>query len=38
MKKIVVIGGGASGLAAAIFAASKGAEVIILERTNRVGK
>jgi len=38
MKKIVVIGGGASGLAAAIFAARKGAEVIILERTNRVGK
>ncbi|HHX59156.1 MAG TPA: NAD(P)/FAD-dependent oxidoreductase [Epulopiscium sp.] len=38
MKKIVVIGGGASGLVAAIFAARKGAKVTILERTNRVGK
>lgn len=38
MKKVLVIGGGASGLVAAIFAARQGAKVTILERTNRVGK
>ena len=32
MKKIVVIGGGASGIVAAIFAARKGNEVTILEK------
>ena len=36
--KVVVIGGGASGLAAAITAAWGGAEVIILEHKDRVGK
>lgn len=38
MKKIIVIGGGASGLAAAIAAAKNGASVCILERQQRVGK
>ncbi len=37
-KDIIVIGGGASGLAASIFAARKGADVIILERMDRIGK
>lgn len=32
MKKIIVIGAGASGLVAAIFAARKGNDVIILEK------
>lgn len=35
---VAVVGGGASGLIAAIAAARNGAEVIILERMNRVGK
>ena len=38
MRKIAVIGGGASGLMAAISAASEGAEVSILEHKDRVGK
>jgi predicted Rossmann fold flavoprotein len=37
-KKVIVIGGGASGIMAAIIAARNGANVIILERMNRVGK
>ncbi len=36
--KIAVIGGGASGLMAAIVAARKGAEVTIYEKLNKVGK
>ncbi|MBQ8137352.1 MAG: aminoacetone oxidase family FAD-binding enzyme [Clostridia bacterium] len=36
--KIAVIGGGASGLAAAIKAASDGAEVTVFEKNDRVGK
>lgn len=36
--KIAVIGGGASGLTAAIAAAKNGAEVSIYEKMNRVGK
>jgi predicted Rossmann fold flavoprotein len=36
--KIAVIGGGASGLMAAIAAARKGAEVTIFEKLNKVGK
>ena len=36
--KIAVIGGGASGLTAAIVAARNGAEVTICEKMNRVGK
>lgn len=38
MKKIIVIGGGAAGLMAAIHAAKQGAQVTILEKMNRVGK
>jgi hypothetical protein len=37
-KKIVVAGGGASGLTAAIFAARRGAQVTILEHKDSVGK
>lgn len=37
-NKIIVIGGGASGLVAAIIAARNGAKVTILERKDRVGK
>lgn len=38
MKKVVIIGGGASGLVAAIYAARGNNEVTILERNNSVGK
>lgn len=38
MRKIAVIGGGASGLMAAVTAAEQGAEVLILEHKDRVGK
>lgn len=38
MSKVVVIGGGASGLVASIFARKKGNEVILLERNNSCGK
>jgi len=37
-KKILIIGGGASGLTAAIAAARQGADVTILEHMDRVGK
>lgn len=37
-NRVVVAGGGASGLAAAVFAAENGAEVTILEHRDRVGK
>ena len=37
-KRVIVIGGGASGLAAAVTAAEHGAAVTILERLPRVGK
>ena len=38
MRKIAVIGGGASGMMAAIAAASKGAHVILIEHKDRIGK
>ena len=38
MNKICVIGGGASGLTAAIAAARRGAEVLILEQKEKAGK
>lgn len=38
MKKIIIVGGGASGLTAAIASASYGNDVTILERMDRVGK
>ncbi len=36
--KIGIIGGGASGMAAAIAAAERGASVVVLEKNDRVGK
>ncbi len=38
MKKILIIGGGASGMTAAIAAARAGASVTVLEHMDRVGK
>lgn len=38
MRKIVVIGGGASGIMAAITAAKEGAHVTIVEQKDRIGK
>ncbi len=37
-KQVAVIGGGAAGLTAAIWAARSGASAVILEHTDRVGK
>ena len=37
-RRVTVVGGGASGLAAALAAARAGAEVTLLERLPRVGK
>lgn len=38
MKRVVVIGGGAAGLMAAVIAGREGAEVTLLEKMNYVGK
>ena len=38
MNTIAIIGGGASGMMAAIFAARKGAKVLRLEQNDRLGK
>ena len=38
MRTVAVIGGGASGMMAAVTAASEGARVIILEHKDRIGK
>ena len=38
MRKVVVIGGGAAGMMAAISAAEHGAQVLVLEHKDRVGK
>ena len=35
---IAIIGGGASGIAAAIFAAKAGRRVCVLEKNSRIGK
>ncbi len=37
-KQILIVGGGASGMIAAIVASRNGSEVTILERNNRIGK
>ena len=37
-RRVIIIGGGSSGLMAAITAASNGAEVVLSERNERVGK
>jgi len=38
MRKVFIVGGGASGLTAAVFAAQRGNQVTILEHKERVGK
>lgn len=38
MRKVLVIGGGAAGMMATISAKNHGAEVLLLERNDRVGK
>lgn len=38
MKRIIVIGGGAAGSIAAIFAAKNGQEVFLLEKNEKIGK
>ena len=38
MRKVIVVGGGAAGLMAAVSAAQSGAEVVLLEKNNRLGK
>ena len=38
MTDVVVIGGGAAGMAAALFAARAGASVILLEKNEKLGK
>ena len=38
MKKIIVIGGGAAGMMAAIAAAEEGADVVLLEKNEKLGK
>ena len=38
MNKVIIIGGGAAGLLAAISAAQRGADVTILERMERAGR
>ena len=38
MPRVLVVGGGAAGMMAAIVAKRNGAEVVVLERNNRVGK
>ena len=38
MGNVTIIGGGASGLTAAITAASAGARVTLIEQNDRVGK
>ncbi|MDY5484821.1 MAG: NAD(P)/FAD-dependent oxidoreductase [Clostridium sp.] len=37
-KQVIIVGAGASGMTAAIFAARQGAEVVLLEHKDRVGK
>lgn len=38
MRKVIVVGGGASGLMASIAAAGQGAEVILIEKNRQAGK
>lgn len=38
MKNVLVIGGGAAGMMAAVFASRKGAKVTLLERNEKLGK
>lgn len=38
MNKVIVIGGGAAGMAAALAAAKEGAKTILLEKNEKLGK
>jgi predicted flavoprotein YhiN len=38
MRRVLVVGGGASGLTAALFAKRAGAQVTVLERASECGK
>ncbi len=38
MKKVIIVGGGAAGMLAALFAARAGAQVQLLERNEKLGK
>ena len=38
MSKVVIIGGGAAGMMAAVFAARNGQEVWLLEKNEKLGK
>lgn len=38
MSDIIVVGGGAAGMSAAIFAAQEGADVLLLEKNERLGR
>ncbi len=38
MRKVIVIGGGAAGMMAAVAAAEQGAEVLLLEKNEKLGK
>ena len=38
MNKVIVVGGGAAGMMAAISAADSGAEVILIEKNEKLGK
>ena len=38
MKKVLVVGGGAAGMMAALFAAREGAKVLLLEKNEKLGK
>ena len=38
MKKVLVIGGGAAGMMAAVFAARGGREVHVFEKNEKLGK
>ena len=38
MKNVLIVGGGAAGMMAAVFAARAGAEVILLEKNGRLGR
>ena len=38
MSRVLIIGGGAAGMAGAVFAAEKGSEVHVFEKNEKLGK
>ena len=38
MSRLIVVGGGPAGMAAALAASGEGAEVLLLERNEKLGK